>query len=355
MTGLFIFQIFISIAIKFQNRQVRSYIYSIIKELKFPPKRIKTQQMERNNNNKLINKFRNNQDISLGSKKESNSINIEKHNAKYENDKIINLTGKDESNEKSYRSSFLNGFKDKISYNEYFDKEEEPDYAESNDESFDEGIEGIRVHNMDKFKKKKKVNLVGEVKRQNMLDKIIKQEQEEKIIHYEYKEYDEKDLNELDFEKAIIHDKRNCCLIFWHTLRQKQMIINTFCSKDKLKPFSIKLLVLIFIFSCYFVINGFFFNEQYISKLFNSKRTNFLDVLMDSIESLIYTTIFGGLISFIIGFVFGTDKKIDSVMEANNKNKILLRGQLSKVYKLNNLILVIFIIFQFIIMAFFTM
>ena len=99
----------------------------------------------------------------------------------------------------------------------------------------------------------------------------------------------------------------------------------------------------------------FFFNEQYISKLFNSKRTNFLDVLMDSIESLIYTTIFGGLISFIIGFVFGTDKKIDSVMEANNKNKILLRGQLSKVYKLNNLILVIFIIFQFIIMAFFTM
>ena len=44
----------------------------------------------------------------------------------------------------------------------------------------------------------------------------------------------------------------------------KQTIINTFCVKDQLKPFSIKLLVLIFTFTCYFVINGFLSNEEYL-------------------------------------------------------------------------------------------
>ena len=34
------------------------------------------------------------------------------------------------------------------------------------------------------------------------------------LVPYEHKEYDEKQLNELDYEEAVIYDKRNCCVYY---------------------------------------------------------------------------------------------------------------------------------------------
>ena len=69
------------------------------------------------------------------------------------------------------------------------------------------------------------------------------------MVPYDHKEYNSKEINQLDYEEAIIYDKRNYCQIFWCTLKEKQTLINTFFVKDPLKPFSIKLLVIIFSFS----------------------------------------------------------------------------------------------------------
>ena len=142
--------------------------------------------------------------------------------------------------------------------------------------------------------------------------------------------------------------------MFWYTLKQKQLIINTFCAEEQLKPFSIKLMVLIFSLSCYIVVNGLLYNEEYISKLFNSNGRNVGEYLLESIERIIYSSLVGGFISFIIGILFNTDKKIEDVIEKEKKNKILLKGEISKIYRWNIIMTIIFIIFQFIFMAFFT-
>ena len=173
---------------------------------------------------------------------------------------------------------------------------------------------------------------------------------------YEHKEFEEKELHELDYEDAILYDKRNCCKIFWYTLKHKQAIINTFCVREKLKLFSIKLLILSFSFTCYFTINGFAFDDEYISKKLESDGGKGLfDYFTDSITRIVYTSIVGGLIGIVIGVIFSTDKKIETIAEANKDNKILLKGEISKAYKCNHIIIVAFIIAQFLLSTFFVL
>ena len=143
----------------------------------------------------------------------------------------------------------------------------------------------------------------------------------------------------MDFEDAIIYDKSSFCNIFCFTLRQKQSIINTFCVKDSFKPFSIKLLMIIFTFYCYFVINGLLYNDEYVSnKLESEEDKTLFDYFSDSIQRIIYTSIFGGLISFVIGTVFNIERKIQNVINEKKDKKILLKGEIIKIYKYNKII-----------------
>ena len=175
------------------------------------------------------------------------------------------------------------------------------------------------------------------------------------IVPYEPKEYDEKQLNELDYEEAIIYDKRNFCQMLWFTLKEKQTFINTFFSPNNLKPFPLKLLVFIFSLSCYFVINGFLYNEEYVStKLENKGNKKFYEYLSDSIERILYTSIVGGVISFIIGILFNTEKKIDDAINKYTDNKRLLKGEIAKIFRISKIITLCFIIIQFILMILFT-
>ena len=420
MIGLYFIQIILSINIIRRIKNIRSFIYSIIIRLSFPPKKIKTinqaklQYLKRNNiyeqnykSKKIIihnSKEFNEMEVQNNNEKKKNFVKISRgtsfrietdNNSKRkklftENDssfnnisnnnrsnnsskticqsemgakvfikkKKINKFNKGKSNrafgnddliEKSNRGMLSNDDEEKKSNNSYFKQKMEyicDDYLENK--------EGIKVYDIDKFKQQIKKQMYPEISEQIKLEQIIKKEKEQRFLHYEYKEYDENEINELEFEKAIIHDKRNCCQMFWYTLKQKQLIINTFFVEDQLKPFSIKLLVLIFSFTCYFVINGFLYNEEYISQLLNNQERTVYEYIMDSFERIIYSSLAGGFISVIIGFLFDTDKKIEEVIEKEKKNKILLKGKISKIYRRNIIILIAFIVFQFIAMAFFT-
>ena len=175
------------------------------------------------------------------------------------------------------------------------------------------------------------------------------------MVPYDHKNYDEKELNELDYDEAVIYDKRHFCQMLWYTLKEKQTLINTFFAQNNLKPFSMKLLVLIFSFSCYFVINGFLYNEEYVSaKLSSEGNKTFYEYISDSIERILYTSIVGGIISFIIGIVFNTEKKIDNVLNKYSGNKILLKGEIAKIYRISTITMLTFIIIQYLLMILFT-
>ena len=204
------------------------------------------------------------------------------------------------------------------------------------------------------LKKRLRKEIISRLKEKNRTKKMEEQKRKEIMVSYEHKEYNDKEINQLDYEEAIIYDKRNFCKIFWCTLKEKQTLINTFFVKDALKPFSIRLLFLIFSFSCYFVINGFLYNEEYVSTKLKSEGTKtFYEYISDSIERILYTSIVGGIISFIIGILFNTEKKIDNMINKNKNNKILLKGEIAKIYRCNNIRIISFIIIQIILMILF--
>ena len=203
------------------------------------------------------------------------------------------------------------------------------------------------------LRNKLRKEILSEIKEEKKLKETLKKKRKQIFVTYEHKEFNEKEMNELDYEEAIIYDKRHYCQIFWFTLKEKQVLVNAFFAKDPLKPLSIKLLVIIFSFSCYFVINGFLYNEEYVSiKLKSEGNKSFLEYISDSIERILYTSIVGGVISFIIGILFNTDKKINNVIN-KNKNQLFLKGQIAKIYRCNTIRIICFIIIQFILMVLF--
>ena len=431
MSAIFLVQIICTlIFIKCQRRNIRKYIYSLINEINFPPKRKSiiedsslSNKRSRNNNTLNSDKKSINEKITkLGDKIKDKKKNIntemreqltegvilnrrnitaaKKEKNKYttkasiptqykkskfsnQNKNILNTINLiDSGNEKGpYDHSSERKLKNlkKFGNNESRYKTKELLITSTSDKkslfvknnkkalilnSDDEkgGNHAIledgvvkKIKDIKELKRKMKKDILYKIKKRQNLQKEKEERKKEVFVTYEHKEFNDKEINELDFEEAITYDKRSFFQIFCSNLKEKQVIINTFCSKDPYRPFSIKLLVMNFSFSCYFVINGFLYNEEYVSaKLTSEESKSFSGYLSDSIERILFTSIVGGLISFIIGILFNTEKKIEDATEKHQDNKILLKGEIAKIYKCSNLLINCFLLVEFFCMIFFT-
>ncbi len=358
MAGISFLQIIISISIRFQIKQVRKYIYSLINELNSPPKRREnkdkksTNEKDDNKNDIVVyNKKIKETDEKKNKTDKNYSNQIIKTQEKKKEPKLkIDKNKNDKTNENDVSSARVltkgknNINKKELNLNKVLD-------ISINENEFEREV---KIGSIKTLKQNMKKEIISKLKREQREKKLDKKERKSLYVSHEKKEYDENEINDLDFDDAVRHDKRNCCQMFWYTLKQRQMIINTFFAIDQLKPFSIKLLVMIFTFTCYFVINAFFYNEDYISNELNAEGQSLLEYLLASSERIIYTFFVGGLISVVVGILFSTDKKIEDAKEKYEKNKILLKGEISRIYKCNNVIIIVFTIFQFIVMTIFT-
>ena len=100
------------------------------------------------------------------------------------------------------------------------------------------------------------------------------------------------DLQNLSYEQAIIFDKRTYFRMYWAFLVEAQIILETFCKKDYLNLFVIKLSFFIFTFQINFFLNAFFYTDEYISNAYhNNGVLDFFSSLPKSIYSLIATMV----------------------------------------------------------------
>ena len=74
--------------------------------------------------------------------------------------------------------------------------------------------------------------------------------------------------DDMEYDDAIVLDKRKFSEHFLECLKEKQIIAHTFLAEDILKPRTMKIIVFILNFILYFVVNGLFFSESVISELF---------------------------------------------------------------------------------------
>ena len=147
-------------------------------------------------------------------------------------------------------------------------------------------------------------------------------------------EYLKPDLDEMDYEDALKYDKRKFCEYFGEKLKEKQIIMNTFYNKEDLRPMSIKIILFLLNIDLYFVINGLFFNEEYISQLFNSdKEETFFSFLPRSINRFIYTFMVGIIVGIIIDCMFIEESRIKRTLEREKSNPLTLKCEISLIIK----------------------
>ncbi len=162
--------------------------------------------------------------------------------------------------------------------------------------------------------------------------------------------YLETDLNNMDFDDAVKKDKRTFCQFFCEKVKINQVILNTFCIIDRLRPRTIKIMLFLLEIDLYLFVNGLFFSEEYVSEVFHSKKPEkFFTFIPRSINRFFYTTLVGIIIEFIVDFFFVEEKKMKGIFLREKDNRIILKSQIVKLVELIKKKYISFIIFVFLI------
>ena len=395
IAGIYLVEIILAILIAYQSKKVKNKIYSIRNKLKFPPKKTSNYFLSSDEkNNEKINDYSDDQirydKIRENNQKKYNYLDTLKENEK----NVINIkkgkkifSKKDNNFDYDIKSESNNG-NDSLNLNKNQSVlksiQESGELSSSNSQNFLNKInkkknvpifnkgKGRAIQIIDKGNKnsfnayfydggpdiENDPNLrTYRIKMRNRELELMKNNQLEKgknKLEGKTKKYDENELDELEFEDAVIFDKRKFCRIFWFALKQKHILIYTFCNKDSYKPFAIRLSIVLFSFLFYFIINGFLYNETYISTKLTTEEKTLSDYFNSYVERIVYTSLVGGLISFIISVLFNTEKKIEKAMEKRKKKSIVLvKKEMSEIYKCFVISLIFFIIIQFMSFSFF--
>ena len=161
--------------------------------------------------------------------------------------------------------------------------------------------------------------------------------------------YLETQYEDMQYDDAIIKDKRKFCECYKEKIINNQIIINIFCSNNAIRPRSIKIIFFILQLDLYFFINGLFYDEEYISNIYHLEKDTILTKAERIFQNLIYAVFAGIITNYIIELFFIEENKIKKIFKFN-KDKILeLKIEINKINKSIKRRYLIFIIISFII------
>ena len=149
-----------------------------------------------------------------------------------------------------------------------------------------------------------------------------KKQIKEKNYSQFFDKYFSTSLDEMEYDDAIIKDKRTFYQYLGECLKGKQMIAFTFISSDPIKIRIVKIMLFILNIVLYFVVIGLFYSEEYIGELYNidEEDDGFFDYIQRNIEKFINTTIVSIVISYIVDCFFIEEKKIKGILNREKGN-----------------------------------
>ena len=153
------------------------------------------------------------------------------------------------------------------------------------------------------------------------------------------------ELQDMDYEEAIIHDKRSYIRMYWSTLLDSQLILSTFFTDNKLNLFIIKISFFFSVFDISFFLNTLFYTDEYISDAYhNNGVLEFVSGLPKSIYSFIATLLTTNLLQMLSNSKSDLMKLVRE--KSNDKEYInLIKAELKKLkIKLIIYFIIIFIL-----------
>jgi hypothetical protein len=140
--------------------------------------------------------------------------------------------------------------------------------------------------------------------------------------------------------------------IYINNLYLNQILLNTFCHKEYLKPMPIKIILLVLQVELYFFINGLFYNEEYVTKIFELEKDTFGNKTWRFLDNLFYAFIVGVIINYVIEFFFIQEKKIRVTLKREKNNLLILKYEMVQIIKDLQKRFLSFIIVSFIVSVF---
>ena len=179
---------------------------------------------------------------------------------------------------------------------------------------------------------KKNISMIYKNKKNNVFNmKFTPKYKNNKI---DMKEYLSISFDENDFDDVVEKEKRPFCKYFCEKFKMNQIFINTFYINDPFRPKSLKTLVLIMMIELYFVINAIFYNEDYLSDLFNSnKKEKWYSFIPRRFNEFIYTSAVSSIIYYFVGYVFVEEEKIKKIFRRNKDSEIKMKYEISVLVK----------------------
>ena len=196
----------------------------------------------------------------------------------------------------------------------------------------------------EKIKKKQKQKISKEKPEKN--NKVIS------LSDSEINTIIEESYDDMDFSNSLLKDNRTFCEMFTDKIKDNLDFVNVFI-ENQLIPRTIRIILLIIKIDFYFVINGLMYNEEYISQLFNSKeKETFFGFLTRSYKRIIYTSMIGVVIEFLIDWLFPHEKEIKLILLTSDQNNNIIVSDLVQLLNKIKRNYIIFIIISFIITIF---
>ena len=162
------------------------------------------------------------------------------------------------------------------------------------------------------------------------------------------KTYNDQELNTMDYKIALKYDKRTFLQYYWSLLKKKHLILFSFMPNNDYNLMLIKINLFLVSFSLYFSINGFFFNDNTMHKIyFNGGKFS----IIFQIPQILFSSIISIFINIILKLLALTEndilnfKKQKKSVEIDKKSKQIINNLKTKI--------IIFYIISIILLLFF--
>ena len=186
----------------------------------------------------------------------------------------------------------------------------------------------IKDNNKD-IKKVKKLNSKEKIRMDKR--KLIKNNYNIKL-----KEYTDYEINNLEYKKALIQDKRTYFEYYWSLLKLKHLFLFSFIPNNDYNSSIIKISLFFFSFALYYTINALFYTDNIMHDIYlNKGKYHFIY----QIPKIIYSNLLSTVINTLMYYLSLSEKTIIQIKNQNSKNN----G--AQLYQLKKILLIKFIIF----------
>ena len=297
---------------------------------------IETKKSEKIKNIKKKNKKSN--------KKSKNIFQLNKYNINQniKNNNVLNFQKKISSPPKKI---LLSNISSKLNVNNIINKSETNNIITSKD-----SYKKNKQKKIKKNKRQQKLNKNSEINKKinNNATELKTFKKKNNILNTKKPKFTNEELNNMKYTIALIYDKRTYLEYYWSLLKTKHLILRILFNKEDYNLITLKIALFFVSFSLYFSVNGFFFYDDTMHKIYIDN--GYYDIIYQ-IPILIYSTIISSFINFIMKRLSISEQKILEIKK--EKNIIKIKEAFKKVLIKCKIQFIFFFIFNFLLILFF--